>query len=157
MGNKQANSSSNLSTRSVINGGQLLAPQNRISRRGSELRARQPAESVPNEKSQINGSAFDSARQSSRRRWSSVATVSSRNTAIKPKRLLPRQCHLIIKSWNKKVPKVKMVKDVFCAIFTEAEELKQIFGIPMDLRGKKLRSDPKFVAHTTLFTDTLTL
>lgn len=42
----------------------------------------------------------------------------------------------------------------FSAIFTEAEELKSIFGVPSDLRGKKLKSDPKFIAHTNLFTDT---
>lgn len=42
----------------------------------------------------------------------------------------------------------------FSAIFNEVEELKSIFGIPLTVRGKKLRSDPKFVSHTDLFIDT---
>lgn len=40
------------------------------------------------------------------------------------------------------------------AIFNEADELKGIFGIPPTVKGKKLRSDPKFVVHTDLFIDT---
>lgn len=42
----------------------------------------------------------------------------------------------------------------FLAIFSEAEELKLVFGIPDHIRGKKLRSFPRFVAHTDLFVDT---
>ncbi|KAH7725445.1 CBN-GLB-13 protein [Aphelenchoides avenae] len=80
-------------------------------------------------------------------------TISQMNNTVKPKRIAPRQRNLIIKSWNR-LPKNKIGRDIFIAIFSEAEELKLIFGIPDHIRGKKLRSFPRFVAHTDLFVDT---
>lgn len=32
--------------------------------------------------------------------------------------------------------------------------MKQVFGIPSTCKGKKLRTDPKFISHTDLFIDT---
>ncbi|KAI1732911.1 globin domain-containing protein [Ditylenchus destructor] len=154
MGNKPTNPTN---AKSATNGNQLLQPQQvKITRRGSDLRlavSKNPADSIPNERPQLNGDSFRDTNRQSRRRWSSAATITSRSS-MKPKRLLPRQCHLIIKSWNRKNPKNRMAREAFAAIFTEAEELKAIFGVPSDLRGKKLKSDPKFIAHTNLFTDT---
>ncbi|KAL3102287.1 hypothetical protein niasHS_003696 [Heterodera schachtii] len=99
-------------------------------------------------------SAAERARQ--RRRCSSAALVAARNGAIqRPKRMTPRQCHLIIKSWSKKSPKNRMAKDIFEAIFVEAEELKATFGIEKGSNGKRLRMEPNFVAHTNMFADTL--
>lgn len=37
----------------------------------------------------------------------------------------------------------------------EAEELKKLFEIPENVKGKKLRSNAKFLAHANLFADTL--
>uniref|UniRef100_A0A914D947 Globin family profile domain-containing protein n=1 Tax=Acrobeloides nanus TaxID=290746 RepID=A0A914D947_9BILA len=89
-----------------------------------------------------------------RRRSSSVAAVSiGRNNTMKPKRLAPRQCNLIIKSWGR-TNKAKVGKDIFEAIFNEAEELKAAFGLSLSMRGKRLRSDSTFIAHTDLFIDT---
>uniref|UniRef100_A0A183BXT3 GLOBIN domain-containing protein n=1 Tax=Globodera pallida TaxID=36090 RepID=A0A183BXT3_GLOPA len=102
----------------------------------------------------VNLAAAERARQ--RRRCSSAALVVARNNAIqKPKRMTPRQCHLVIKSWSKRSPKNRVAKDIFAAIFMEAEELKSTFGIDTGSAGKKLRSASNFVAHTNIFTDTL--
>nr|CAD2162293.1 unnamed protein product [Meloidogyne enterolobii] len=87
------------------------------------------------------------------RRWSSVVTVSRSNG--KPKRLTPRQCHLIIKSWGRRTPKSRVVKDIFASIFGEVEELKSAFGVEQNIAGRRLRTDSNFVSHTNLFADTL--
>lgn len=31
----------------------------------------------------------------------------------KPKRMSPRQCHLVIKSWSKRLPKNRIAKEAF--------------------------------------------
>ncbi|KAI6175362.1 GLOBIN domain-containing protein [Aphelenchoides bicaudatus] len=129
----------------------LLVQQHhqRMNRRSSEYRT-SPAEFAAERAiTQQNELSVDNRM---RRRWSSAASISQRNT-MKPKRLAPRQRNLIIKSWNR-MAKTRVGKDIFMAIFNEAEELKQVFGIPVSSRGKKLRSDPKFVSHTDLFIDT---
>uniref|UniRef100_A0A914I658 Uncharacterized protein n=1 Tax=Globodera rostochiensis TaxID=31243 RepID=A0A914I658_GLORO len=60
----------------------------------------------------VNLAAAERARQ--RRRCSSAALVVARNSAIqKPKRMTPRQCHLVIKSWSKRSPKNRVAKDIF--------------------------------------------
>ncbi|KAE9550580.1 hypothetical protein FO519_006207 [Halicephalobus sp. NKZ332] len=118
-------------------------------RRSSEIKYK--SNDGPDRPSTNNGG--DSSVKFNRRRWSSAAVGTTRNNTMKPKRLAPRQRNLIIKSWNK-TAKTKVGKDIFMAIFNEAEELKQIFGICPHLKGKKLRMDPKFISHTDLFIDT---
>ncbi|CAD5219700.1 unnamed protein product [Bursaphelenchus okinawaensis] len=147
MGNKNSN------TRSQSQGPnqqpQILVQQHqqRMNRRASEFKSRssdlpdRPSLTVP-DTSRVN-----------RRRWSSTAVVMQRNSTTKPKRLAPRQRNLIIKSWSK-TNKNKVGKDIFYAIFSEAEELKPIFGINSAYRSKKLRNDPKFISHSDLFIDT---
>nr|CAD2198809.1 unnamed protein product [Meloidogyne enterolobii] len=101
----------------------------------------------------INGGGILNERTRRARRWSSVVTVSRSNG--KPKRLTPRQCHLIIKSWGRRTPKSRVVKDIFALIFGEVEELKSSFGVEQNIAGRRLRTDSNFVSHTNLFADTL--
>ncbi|KAI6180944.1 GLOBIN domain-containing protein [Aphelenchoides besseyi] len=134
----------------------LLSQQHaqRMSRRCSEFRCRPTVAEYSTERA-IGGTANEltvDINRLNRRRWSSAATINQRNT-MKPKRLAPRQRNLIIKSWNR-MAKNKVGKDIFMAIFTEAEELKTVFGISPSARGKKLRADPKFISHSDLFIDT---
>ncbi|KAI6220828.1 GLOBIN domain-containing protein [Aphelenchoides fujianensis] len=127
--------------------------QQRMSRRCSEFRCRPTVAEYSTERALGTGNELTvDINKFNRRRWSSAATINQRNT-MKPKRLAPRQRNLIIKSWNR-MAKNKVGKDIFTSIFTEAEELKAVFGIPASARGKRLRSDAKFVAHTDLFIET---
>nr|CAD2208247.1 unnamed protein product [Meloidogyne enterolobii] len=96
----------------------------------------------------INGGGILNERTRRARRWSSVVTVSRSNG--KPKRLTPRQCHLIIKSWGRRTPKSRVVKDIFALIFGEVEELKSSFGVEQNIAGRRLRTDSNFVSHTNL-------
>uniref|UniRef100_A0A7E4V911 GLOBIN domain-containing protein n=1 Tax=Panagrellus redivivus TaxID=6233 RepID=A0A7E4V911_PANRE len=152
-------------------------PQQRINRRSSEFRFKTPEAtdrpSTNNSSTSSSGGGGDaSAKLNSQfiesyanvfsgdklfmeggRRWSTAAVGTARNNTMKPKRLAPRQRNLIIKSWNK-TAKAKVGKDIFVSIFNEAEELRSVFGIAPGLKGKKLRADPMFTAHTDLFIDT---
>ncbi|CAD5226762.1 unnamed protein product [Bursaphelenchus xylophilus] len=147
MGNKSSNA-----TRSQSQGPnqpQILVQQHqqRMNRRASEFKSR--SNDVPDRPSLT----VPDASRVNRRRWSSTALVVQRNSTSKPKRLAPRQRNLIIKSWSK-INKVKAGKDIFCAIFAEVEDLKPIFGISSNTKGKKLRADPKFISHSDVFIDT---
>ena len=59
-----------------------------------------------------------------------------------------------LQSWNR-VAKAKVGKDIFAAVFHEADELKSAFGIAESVRGKRLRVDARFIAHSDLFADKL--
>ncbi|KAF7638602.1 GLOBIN domain-containing protein [Meloidogyne graminicola] len=158
---KSNNNNNNLSNNISIN-------NQRINRRRSEFQqSGKKPDNVSNSNNNNNGNILiinevgeqtgeineRITRQNRARRWSSVVTVSKCNG--KPKRLSPRQCHLVIKSWNKRTPKSRVIKDIFAAIFREAEELKSAFGVEQNVSGRRLRTDLNFVSHTNLFADTL--
>jgi len=159
MGNKQVGGQGQPQSQSLV-----VNNQQKIGRRRSELREIRRMDSVGGsskdglEKSQSNGAAGGggSVRQHDKRRWSSTAVISARgNPSIKPKRMTARQFHLIIKSWNRRMPKNRVVRDIFVDIFEEADELKPLFGIDRTFTGKKLRADSRFIRHTNMFADTL--
>uniref|UniRef100_A0A1I8B7T2 Uncharacterized protein n=1 Tax=Meloidogyne hapla TaxID=6305 RepID=A0A1I8B7T2_MELHA len=157
--NKQ--NSSKLSSSSIQNNNPPIISinNNRINRRRSEFQqsGKKPLNSdngINNNGGNINGINGEGilnerTRQNRARRWSSVVTVSRSNG--KPKRLTPRQCHLVIKSWGRRTPKSRVVKDIFTAIFGEAEELKSAFGVEQNAAGRRLRTDSNFVSHTNLY------